>query len=107
MNLRRIFFSLIIVVCFSRATENQIPHLIVHHIVIRGNQITKEHIIRREIQHQVASPFDSLIAIEDRNRIDNLGIFSEVTFFLTQSDNGSNILTYLVVETWRYIPFPV
>ena len=107
MNLRRIFSPLIIVVCFSRATENQISHPIVHHIVIRGNQVTKEHIIRREIQHQVALPFDSLIAIEDRNRIDNLGIFSEVTFFLTQSDNGSNILTYLVVETWRYIPFPV
>lgn len=107
MNLLKIFFSLIIVLCFSRATENQISHPIIHHIVIRGNQVTKEHIIRREIQHQVASPFDSLIAIEDRNRIDNLGIFSEVTFFLTQSDNDSNILTYLVVETWRYIPFPV
>ncbi|HIC37405.1 MAG TPA: hypothetical protein EYO80_06975, partial [Candidatus Marinimicrobia bacterium] len=45
-----------------------------------GNTKTMDYIIAREIQHPVDTPLDSTLAQEDRNRLDNLGIFSEVTW---------------------------
>ena len=51
---------------------------IVSEIQIIGNEITKQYIIQREIQHQKNVPLDSTVADEDRNRIENLGIFSMV-----------------------------
>lgn len=76
-------------------------------IEIRGNQLTKNYIIEREIHHPVGVPFDSTIAMMDRNRIDNLGIFSDVQFYLSPADKGEVILTYYVVETWRIFPVPL
>jgi len=76
-------------------------------IQIEGNRITKEYIIRREIHHPVGVPFDSLIAKEDRNRIDNLEIFSDVQYFLVTNEEGSSTLIYSVVEAWRIFPVPI
>lgn len=80
---------------------------VISKIEIRGNQLTKNYIIEREIHHPVGVPFDSTIAQEDRNRIDNLGIFSDVQFYLSPADKGKLILTYFVVETWRIFPVPI
>ena len=53
-------------------------NLIVSEIVHRGNTLTKDYIIQREIQHPLQVPLDSTIAIEDQNRLVNLGIFADV-----------------------------
>ncbi|NOZ75717.1 MAG: BamA/TamA family outer membrane protein [FCB group bacterium] len=69
-----------------------------------GNDITRDDIIRREIQHPVDMPLDSSMAQEDRDRLDNLGIFSEVRWQVVPTDNNQVILQFLVVESWRYLP---
>lgn len=80
---------------------------IVTGIVVEGNRVTKEYVIRREIQHPVGVPFDSVTAVEDRDRIDNLQIFGEVQYSVIPNGDGSSTLTYHVVESWRVFPVPV
>ena len=50
----------------------------VSEITHSGNSFTKDYVITREIQHPINVPLDSSIAIQDRNRLINLGIFAEV-----------------------------
>ena len=54
---------------------------VVSKISVEGNQVTKEYIIRREIQHPLDVQLDSTIVIKDRDRIDNLAIFSSVLWY--------------------------
>ena len=53
-------------------------NLIVSEISHKGNSVTKDFIIKREIQHQIQMPLDSTIAFEDKNRLLNLGLFADV-----------------------------
>ncbi|MFQ6608301.1 MAG: BamA/TamA family outer membrane protein [Fidelibacterota bacterium] len=76
-------------------------------IIINGNKITQEYIIRREIFHPVNALYDSVLAAEDRNRIDNLGIFSEVKVMLQPNGDGTQSLAFEVVESWRIFPLPI
>ena len=56
--------------------------LIITEITSIGHEKTKDYIIKREIQHPIGVPLDSAIAEMDRDRLDNLGIFSYVTWDL-------------------------
>ena len=78
--------------------------LIVSEIQIIGNEITKQYVIQREIQHQKNVFLDSTLAGEDRNRIENLGIFSMVSWQGLPLENGTVILQFVVLESWRYLP---
>ncbi|MFQ6614464.1 MAG: POTRA domain-containing protein, partial [Fidelibacterota bacterium] len=69
-----------------------------------GNEVTRDYIIQREIQHPVNTILDTVLAREDRDRLDNLGIFSEVRWQTVPLEDGQVILQYLVVESWRYLP---
>ena len=80
---------------------------LISEIAVDGHKVTKEYILRREIQHPVNAPYDSVLAEEDRNRIDNLGIFSTVEVLLLPGDNGAQILSYKVIESWRIFPAPI
>ena len=71
-------------------------------IRIIGNQYTKEHVILREIQHPVPGELDESVLEKDRNRVYNLGLFSSVDITVQNS-----VYTVTVVETYRYIPFPM
>ena len=50
----------------------------VSEIQIVGIKKTKEYVVKREIQHSKYHSLDSTLATQDRDRIDNLGIFSDV-----------------------------
>ena len=50
-------------------------------------------VIVREIQHSLNVPLDSIIAEADRNRLDNLGIFSEVSWRVVPLEDGTGILS--------------
>lgn len=76
-------------------------------IEIEGRRVTREYIIRREIHHPVGAPFDSVLAEEDRDRIDNLQIFSEVRFDVREGENREGVLVYHVIEAGRYTPIPI
>ena len=73
-------------------------------IIIEGNKVTKDYIIKREIQHPLDSPLDSALIREDRDRIDNLGIFSTVQWSKESKEDGSIQLTFTVAEIWRIWP---
>ena len=77
---------------------------IVSEIQIIGNEITKQYIIQREIQHQKNVSLDSTVAGEDRNRIENLGIFSIVEWQGLPLEDGTIILQFIVLESWRFLP---
>ena len=53
-------------------------NLNVSDIIHKGNTLTKDYVIKREIQHAIGVPLDSAIVQEDRNRLINLGIFADV-----------------------------
>ncbi len=73
-------------------------------IVIHGHQKTKEYIITREIQHPLQVVLDSVTAEADRNRIENLGIYSTVSWQALPLEDGTVALRYNVIESIRYFP---
>ncbi|MBL7075810.1 BamA/TamA family outer membrane protein [candidate division KSB1 bacterium] len=76
-------------------------------IIIRGNSKTKDWVIRREIYSQVGEPFDPQLMAEDRNRIDNLQIFSEVRITPIPSEGDTSItLLVRVKERLNFFPYP-
>ena len=80
---------------------------IVSSIDIRGYKHTKEYVIKREIQHPLHVQLDSVLAQADRARIENLGIYSMVTWQAVPLEDGSVKLRYHVIESTRFIPIIV
>ncbi len=77
---------------------------IVKKIEFIGQNKTKPYIIKREIQHHKNVPLDSSIAEADRQRLENLGIFSMVTLQVFNQNKNEVVLRYTVIESWRYFP---
>ena len=77
---------------------------IVSSIDIRGYQHTKGYVIKREIQHPLHVQLDSTLAQADRTRIENLGIYSMVTWQAVPLEDGSVKLRYHVIESSRFFP---
>ena len=82
----------------------QVP--IVSNIVFKGNVVTRDYIIQRELQHPEGVPLDSTIAQDDRNRLLNLGIFADVYWRIIPLEDLSVILEYQVVESKRIVGGP-
>ena len=77
---------------------------IVKNIEFVGQYKTKPYIIEREIQHLINVPLDSSLAEADRQRIENLGIFSLVTLQIFNYDQNEVVLRYTVIESWWFFP---
>ena len=73
-------------------------------IEFQGNTKTLDYIIKREIQHPLYAPLDSIRADEDRNRLENLGIFSEVAWRAVPLEDGTAILTFTITESIQKTP---
>ena len=73
-------------------------------IDFEGNIKTKEFILEREIIHPIGAPVDSSIIIADRNRLENLGLFSEVKWRLVPIEDGTLILQFRVKESIQRTP---
>ena len=95
-----IFFLVLVIGVETKAKSTPL----VTSIIIEGNKVTKDYIIKREIQHPLDSPLDSALIREDRDRIDNLGIFSTVKWSKKSKEDGSIQLTFTVAEIWRIWP---
>jgi len=89
----------LLLICLSApfVWANQQP--IVSAIEFKGHLITKDYIIEREIQHPIDVPLDSAVARMDRERIYNLGIFSDVTWRAIPLEDLTVILEFKVIET--------
>ena len=93
MNFRGIIF----IIPFLGYSQN----LNVSEIVHKGNTLTKDFVIKREIQHAIGVPLDSSIAQEDKNRLINLGIFADVEWRAIPLEDKSIILEYKIIFKQR------
>ena len=85
----------------------QVGESIITRVVVEGNGVTNRHIIVREMTLGVGQRFDSTLAMEDRNRLYNLGIFEWVDIRARRDSSGEAELVVEVVETLRILPFPL
>ncbi|MBH09148.1 MAG: hypothetical protein CMG74_02145 [Candidatus Marinimicrobia bacterium] len=76
----------------------------ISYIEFRGNDKTKDFIIEREIQHQINTNLDSALADKDRNRLENLGLFSEVSWKAVPLYDDTAILQFIIVESIQKTP---
>lgn len=77
---------------------------IISTIEVRGNTKTQDYVLIREILHPINNPLDSIIVIEDRNRLDNLGLFSESTWQVVPLEDGTAKLVFVVTESIHRTP---
>lgn len=77
---------------------------IVKNIEFIGYEKTKVSILEREIQHPINVPIDSSLAEADRQRLENLGIFSLVDMQVFKRDDENVVIRYTVIESWRFFP---
>jgi len=102
MSISSTFRFVVIIILLFVTIFGQKP--IVKKIEFIGQNKTKSYIIEREIQHPLNIPLDSALAEADRNRLENLGIFSMVTLQVFQQDQNEVVLRYTVIESWRFFP---
>ncbi|MCX7984792.1 MAG: hypothetical protein N3A63_07820 [Bacteroidetes bacterium] len=71
-------------------------------VMIRGNTITKDYVILREMTLQPGDTITPRALEHDKNQIYNLGLFNRVDLTYSQ-----DTLYVDVVERWYFFPFPV
>jgi outer membrane protein insertion porin family len=83
----------------------------VSEILVEGNERTRTFIILREMQTRVGGAYDADLVRQDRDRIDNLDLFSEVVIDTLRQGPGMQLrvrvrerLSWLPTE---WIPYPV
>ncbi|MBL1214114.1 MAG: BamA/TamA family outer membrane protein [Ignavibacteriae bacterium] len=74
-------------------------------IEIRGNDITEDFIIRRELTFKAGDKINNKIIEFNKERIFSLGLFSKVELF-TEKINTDTLLVISVKETWYIYPIP-
>ena len=100
---KRPFLGLFLFFIFSNITFTNY-NFNINSIEIKGNTKTLNYIIEREIKHHIAIPLDSVIVEADIARLENLGIFSEVTYTVVPLDDINAKLVYNVIESVQKIP---
>ncbi|MCK4547628.1 MAG: BamA/TamA family outer membrane protein [Candidatus Eisenbacteria sp.] len=98
-----------------RAAEPQapdaLPQLRISEISVTGNERTEEWVILREMATRVGMFYDSERARRDRDRIDNLNLFSEVVIDTLQRERSVamevRVKERLVWIPSEWIPYPV
>lgn len=77
---------------------------IVSDISLVGLELTKPRIVQREIQHSVDVPIDSVQLDIDRDRIENLGLFSLVRWSAYKIAPDTVAVRFYLVEALRFLP---
>ena len=103
--LKRSFLGLFLFISISSVSFSNSVYLpFIEKIEVKGNTKTLDYVIRREIKHETLNLLDSLTAEQDRERIENLGIFSEVTWKTIPLDSEKFKLVFLVIESVQNLP---
>ncbi len=82
-------------------TKNKV---LISRIEVEGNTKTKDFIINREIRHPVNGLIDSAKINQDINRLENLGLFSGVSWTIKSLEDSTIILKYIVKESIQKTP---
>lgn len=103
--LKRSFLGLFLFISISSVSFSNSVYLpFIEKIEVKGNTKTLDYVIRREIKHETLNLLDSLIAEQDKERIENLGIFSDVTWKTIPLDSKKFKLVYSVIESVQNLP---
>jgi outer membrane protein assembly factor BamA len=92
---------------FISKKENDTVKIFIDRIVIFGNEVTKDEVIRREMGTKENSILDIETLKEDIERLYNLGLFTKIDVMpLPVGDNKFNIVI-TVEESFYLIPIPI
>ena len=72
-----------------------------------GINKTQNFVIDREIRHPKNSYLDSMFVEEDKARLNNLGLFSDISWSIVPLEDGTFILQYIFIETVQEIPITI
>jgi len=72
-----------------------------------GIKKTQNYVVEREIRHPKNSYLDSVSVEEDKSRLQNLGLFSDVSWSVVPLEDGTFILQYIFIETIQEIPITI
>jgi outer membrane protein assembly factor BamA len=113
MMLKFYFFITILICLGSQISAAKLDSLIykgkyfavIDSIEIRGNKITENDIILRELTFEKGDTVSNFTIEYDRERIFSLGIFTRVELYVKKV-NEENILVIHVEESWYIYPLP-
>jgi outer membrane protein insertion porin family len=74
-------------------------------IVIEGNSVTREHVVRREIRSAVGQPLRVETVAADVQRLENLSVFAEITVG-AEDDGGGVRVIFHMKEMPAWVPLP-
>jgi len=98
-------YGLFLFVTILSILKTQEPNnLKISNIAIEGNSKTKDYIVFREIHHPLNESIDTVKINEDKNRLENLGIFSGVSWSLLPLEDGTFTLKYIITESIQKTP---
>ncbi len=89
---------------FNIIFSNSFNSINISTIKIEGNSKTQDYIINREIRHLINTKLDSSIINEDIMRLENLGIFSGVSWSVESINDGNFLLIYKITESIQKTP---
>lgn len=92
---------------YENAFDGDTVNIFVDRIIIFGNEVTKEEVIRREMATQEKNILDIEILKEDINRLYNLGLFNKIDVLPVPLGENKINLMITVEETFYIIPVPV
>ena len=95
-------FLYLVFLSFTLSSQKYYPEIV--RIEFEGNTKTLDYIIDREIQYQINTNLDSLKADQDRNRLENLGLFSQVEWIVIPLEDGTAILKFIIIESIQKTP---
>ncbi len=89
---------------WQRAMATPADSLRIRHIVLVGNDHTRDFIILREMKSREGELYDERLLAEDRMRIQNLRLFTRVDIEAMPADEGVDLLV-MVAERWYLFPY--
>lgn len=80
---------------------------VVDTVIVKGNEHTKDYVVRREMSLQAGSRITKSMLTYDQNRIYSLRLFNQVQMKVLPTTPGYATLLVEVSERWYIFPFPI
>ena len=76
-------------------------------IIVVGNKLTDEKIILKELSFSVNDSINLSMIEYNELRVYDIGLFTQVKFFIFQDENERNTLQIHINERWYLFPYPI
>jgi outer membrane protein assembly factor BamA len=97
---------LLVLASGGRSQEAPAPSLTVREVVVKGNELTKDFIILREMKLKPGEPITREALEHDQKRIYSLQLFNKVEVD-AQPEGSEATVVVTVDERWYFFPFPI